>query len=137
MLGCESSRHVDPRAAVSAVPSAGVAASTEVTAPSVSVSVPKPAPSLIPGREACEQCLAAVKAGRFLSEEGSAHFLAGCDVPELRQACLDATRRALPARVTELVRQHRCEDVKTLAEFAARGGVSSPQLVAAVKACTH
>jgi hypothetical protein len=99
-------------------------------------SSPKPVPSIIVGREACEACLAAVEAGQFLTPSGSSHYLAGCDIPDLRQRCLDATRRALPTHVAELVRQHRCTDAKTLVEFAERGGTSSAALHVAARGCT-
>lgn len=92
---------------------------------------------MLVGREACQACLAAVGAGEFLGPRGSAHYLAGCDIAELRQGCVDATRRALPGRAAELVRQRRCDDAKTLLQFAERGAASSPQLLAAVKPCAH
>jgi hypothetical protein len=79
--------------------------------------------------------LAAVKAGEFLGPTGSSHYLAGCDVDELRTRCVDATRRALPAQATKLVRQHRCDDVKTLLQFAERGGTMSAALGNAARAC--
>ncbi|HVY26678.1 MAG TPA: hypothetical protein VHB79_08995 [Polyangiaceae bacterium] len=79
--------------------------------------------------------MAAVRIGEFLGPSGSSHYLAGCDVDELRRRCLDATRRALPVQVAGLVRQHRCDDVKTLLEFAERGGTMTPALSNAARAC--
>jgi hypothetical protein len=79
--------------------------------------------------------LAAVKAGEFLGPTGSSHYLAGCDVDELRQRCIEATRRALPVQAARLSRQHRCDDVKTLLQYAERGGTMSPALGNAARGC--
>jgi hypothetical protein len=121
------------QATAAALGAAAAAPGSALAAPSSSS--PTPVPSLIPGREACEACSAAVKAGEFLGPTGSSHYLAGCDIDQLRQRCIDETRRALPVRAAAFARQHRCQEAKALIEFAQRGGTMSAALSNAVRGC--
>ena len=98
-------------------------------------STPAPIPSLLTGRAACDACLAAEKAGRYLTPQGVGHYLQGCQDEPVRQQCLAATKRSIPRHVRELASQHQCDDARLIAEFADRHGVSSPALRAAIAKC--
>src|SRR5258708_4891375 len=98
-------------------------------------SAPAPGPSVLLGQAACDACLAAERAGKYLTPEGVSHYLAGCDDDKQRAACLTATKRSLPKRARQLALEGKCEEVHALAELAERMRVSSPALTSAVANC--
>ena len=119
-------------------PSASAVATPSSSSPSSSSSSsssPAPIPSLVVGKAACDACLEAEKAGRYLTPSGVGHYLVGCDDNVVRQQCLAATKRSLPVRVRELVVAGKCDDARALVQFAVRENASSPTLSTALGAC--
>src|SRR5258708_5391231 len=98
-------------------------------------SAPAPVPSVLLGQAACDACLTAERAGKYLTPEGVSHYLAGCDDDKQRAACLAATKRSLPKRARQLALEGKCEEARALVEFAARARVGSPALTSAVASC--
>jgi hypothetical protein len=98
-------------------------------------SAPAPVPSVLLGQAACDACLAAERAGKYLTPQGVSHYLAGCDDDKQHAACLAATKRSLPKHARQLALEGKCDEARALAEFGARTSVSSPALTSAVASC--
>ena len=104
--------------------SAAPAAAPAVEAPSASA--PAGIPSVVVGRAACEACLEAERAGRYLTPQGVGHYLTGCDDAVATKRCLDATRRSLPKNVKRLAAEGKCDEARSLVQFGERNGALSP-----------
>lgn len=121
----------------SPLPSATAAPAPSAEAlPSAPPSV-APIPSLIEGHAACDACLEAARAGRYLTPQGVGHYLVGCDDAALRAHCLAATKRSLPAHAKKLASGGNCPEARKLAEFANRSGADSPALHSALASCQN
>jgi len=115
-------------------PSASAPAPASEAAPSAPPSV-APIPSLVEGRGACDACLEAERAGRYLTPQGVGHYLIGCDDAALRAHCLAASKRSLPQHVQKLASSSNCAEAQKLAEFGNRSGLGSPALQSALASC--
>ena len=149
-LGCQARARADPtpsatQPAASTKPletasrylgSPSASAPASEAAPSAPPSV-APIPSLLEGRGACDACLEAERAGRYLTPQGVGHYLLGCDDAALRAQCLAATKRSLPPRVKKLASSGNCSEARHLAEFGERNGASSPALRSALASCQN
>jgi hypothetical protein len=116
--------------------SAAPAAEPAAVMPSSSTPAPAGIPSVVVGKAACDACLEAERAGRYLTPQGVGHYLTGCDDDVARKRCLEATRRSLPKNVKQLATQGKCDEARSLVQFGERNGAVSPALRPALGSCS-